>query len=278
MEPIKNLIDYFAENEGYYNFLNSNNLENDLNKIFGSKRESASEIKKFSKPDINNKYSEGKLKGIQKGKRGLDKKVALENKDGFWYKPVKLFSNIVYGDLESLLESQKERLDNFNLETENSLEKLGEYNASLNKGFDNLCYDWMKADSFNRRYDVKIDNLEKEKKDISLFSLNFLRNFKEKEGIANEIKLYKEKIKDLDLKKKDIQKSFPTYGILSEKNEKDILFLGHLKSEKDYYSKILDSTGGVISNFDNDQDTYSLDSLKLLKEFNEKVHKKSFKK
>ena len=269
IESVKNLMNYFGENDGFYNFLNSSNLEKDLSTIFRGKKKDISKIKEFSKPDIDNKLLESKLKGIQRGKVSLDKKVALENKDGFWYKPVKLFSNIVYGDLESLLKGQKIRLDNFNLETKSSLEKLGEYTASLSNGFDNLCYDWMKADSLNNRYSVKIKNLKEERSNLSLFSFEFLKNLKKKKELGKEIKLYEEKTKDIHLKKEDIQKSFSTYGVLSNKNEKDTLFIGHLKGEEDYYNQILNSTKDSILNFRNDQNTYSLESLRYLKEFNE---------
>ena len=265
-ESLNSLENYLVDNLGFESF-ESQNIGDYLSQVLSKKKEDTPSLKNFSNCDIKYKSLDSKLRKIQKGKNSIDKKIGLETKEDFFYKPVQFFSDLVYGKLKKRLEKQKSRLDGFKPELDKEKRRLDRDRSLLKKGFDNLCYSFVDADSLINEYLSNIDYNKESIGEIKLFSFNFLKNLKERKKLKSEIKDYRDKIKAVSKKREDIKNSLSSYKIFFDKNEKDRLFIDNLGDEKNYHYGILGGYGDTAYNLSNDQKTYSLGSLKFLKKF-----------
>lgn len=229
----------------------------------------------FTKNDINYSELSSNLKGLQKGWDYIGKRVKREDRKingSFWekfgYTLMDFFVPKENKSLETLLGNQKTDIASLSTTLEKSNSNYKKYFNSLNAGFSNQCYSWIKADSLINKYGEENVKYDGAKENLGLFSFLSSAKRKEKKQMKNKISMNEEKIKTLKNKMEEIQNSFETYKILFNKNELDKLFLSNLDGELKYHNQLLGFSGDSVIDIIN-QSGHSLDSLKALKRYSE---------
>ena len=137
--------------------------------------------------------------------------------------------------LENLISDQKKRIYGLKKQINPEIKKTNVSLDNLKLGIEKRYISWILLEDSIMNSNKEIYNLKRNKKKLNIWDIS------KKKRISEQINNYKNKMKNLNFKKQEVQKSFSTYYSLIDQTQSYINFIDFLNKELFWHRDLLKS-------------------------------------